>query len=146
MIIVTLDTNVLVSGIVGYSQEASTPGSILRRFRAHTFHLIISKNIQDELDKTLGKPYFNQRLGDYRTSEIYGFVSQRAKQISITFPVHGIATHAQDDLVLATAVRGNADYLVTGDQGLLSIGSYRGVMIVTPRSFLDILDNAINLP
>ena len=69
-------------------------------------------------------------------------VSRVADVIPITLTVQGIATHAEDDLVLATALSGNADYLVTGDKELLNVGSYRGVTIVTPRAFLDILDNS----
>ena len=45
----------------------------------------------------------------------------------------------EDDLVLATAVAARADYLVTGDRYLLEIGAFRGIPIVTPRAFLDVL-------
>jgi predicted nucleic acid-binding protein len=50
-----------------------------------------------------------------------------------------VADDEEDDLVLGTAVAANADVLVTGDPGLLRIGEYRGVRIVTAREFLDIL-------
>jgi predicted nucleic acid-binding protein len=39
-------------------------------------------------------------------------------------------------MVLGTAVAAGADYLVTGDAGLLAIGEYRGVRIVSAREFL----------
>jgi predicted nucleic acid-binding protein len=44
-----------------------------------------------------------------------------------------------DDVVLATAVSAHADYLVTGDTGLLHVGNYEGVQILSPRAFLDLL-------
>jgi predicted nucleic acid-binding protein len=43
-------------------------------------------------------------------------------------------------LILATAVSGGADYLVTGDKQLLKLGSFEGVRIVDSRAFLEILD------
>jgi len=43
-------------------------------------------------------------------------------------------------LVLGTAVAAGADYLVTGDAGLLRIGEFRGVQIVTAREFLVLID------
>ena len=45
----------------------------------------------------------------------------------------------KDDMVVATAVAAKADYLVTGDEKLLRLGSFHGVRIVTPRAFLDVL-------
>lgn len=53
--------------------------------------------------------------------------------------VRGIAPDLEDDLVLGTAVAANADYLVTGDNGLLDLVEYPGVRIVTATQFLDIV-------
>jgi predicted nucleic acid-binding protein len=50
-----------------------------------------------------------------------------------------VATHPEDDLVLATAVSAHADYLVTGDRKLQRLGSYQGVRILSPREFLAVL-------
>ncbi len=55
----------------------------------------------------------------------------------MTISVQGVATHPEDDLILATAVSGGAQYLVTGDRQLLKLGNYQGVQIVTARDFLD---------
>jgi predicted nucleic acid-binding protein len=41
-----------------------------------------------------------------------------------------------DDLILATALSAQADYLVTGDSQLQGLGAYRGVAIISPREFL----------
>jgi predicted nucleic acid-binding protein len=53
--------------------------------------------------------------------------------------VQGVASHPEDDLILATAVSAQADYLVTGDRQLLALGEYQGAQIVTPRAFATIL-------
>jgi uncharacterized protein len=45
-----------------------------------------------------------------------------------------------DDFLIETAVAGGADYLVTGDEDLLSLKEYRGVPIVRLYDFLAILD------
>jgi predicted nucleic acid-binding protein len=44
-----------------------------------------------------------------------------------------------DDWVLATAVAGEADVIVTGDKDLLVLKRYQGIPIVTPRGFLELL-------
>jgi predicted nucleic acid-binding protein len=45
-----------------------------------------------------------------------------------------------DNPILATAIAGGADYLVTGDKrDLLSLGKVEAVQIVTARAFADLL-------
>jgi len=45
-----------------------------------------------------------------------------------------------DDVVLATALAGKADMIVTGDEDLLVLKEFRGIRILSPRQFLEILD------
>ena len=40
-----------------------------------------------------------------------------------------------DDVVLGTAIAGRCDAIVTGDNDLLDLRSYKGIAIVSPRSF-----------
>ncbi len=44
--------------------------------------------------------------------------------------------------MLATAVSGTAEYLVTGDKPLQNLGTYQSVTILSPRVFLDILSSS----
>ena len=87
------------------------------------------------------KPYFTVRLTPQEISRIQALLQFQAKQIAITEDVYGITTHFEDDLVLATAISAKADYLVTGDEVLLrKVGSsYKGIKLVTPNDFLQIL-------
>jgi putative PIN family toxin of toxin-antitoxin system len=45
-----------------------------------------------------------------------------------------------DDVVLATALAGKADVIVTGDEDLLVLKKFRGIEILSPRQFLEVLD------
>jgi putative PIN family toxin of toxin-antitoxin system len=51
--------------------------------------------------------------------------------------VDGIAPDPDDDAVIGTAIAANADLLVTGDKGLLSVGSYKGCRIVSVQAAMD---------
>jgi uncharacterized protein len=44
-----------------------------------------------------------------------------------------------DDVVLAAALEGRADAVVTGDYDLLVLGEHQGIVIVTRRAFLDMV-------
>jgi putative PIN family toxin of toxin-antitoxin system len=51
-----------------------------------------------------------------------------------------ICRDKDDDVVLATALAGNADVIVTGDEDLLVLKKFRGIEILSPRQFLKLLD------
>ncbi len=58
----------------------------------------------------------------------------------ISVSVINVATHPEDDLVLAIAVSAVADYLVTGRRGLQAVGRYRAVTILSPGAVLTLLN------
>jgi predicted nucleic acid-binding protein len=53
--------------------------------------------------------------------------------------VMSVTGDPEDDLVLATARLGNAEYLVTRDHGLLRLQQHDETMIVAPHDFLRLL-------
>lgn len=138
MISAVLDTNILASGTI----TASTPpGQILDAWRNAQFSLISSEPILNELERTLRKPYFMQRLTAEGIVAFLDLMRNEAIISPITTYVSGVATHPGDDLVLATAISCKADYLVTGDGPFLrKVGpNYRDVNLVTSNTFLAII-------
>jgi len=136
---VTLDANALTAGAVGFRILQSTPGELVRRWRAGAFDLILSDHLLAETERTLQKTYFRSRLRQAEIAQFIALLANDTTIVPLTVTVQGVASHPEDDLVLATALSGNADYLVTGDRQLLRLGSYAGVIIVTPRDFLAML-------
>ena len=136
--IAVLDTNVLASGTV---TAQTPPGQILDYWHLGKFNLAVSEHIIDELKQTFNKPYFQKRVSSAGVANFIDLLQNEALIIPITVKVQGVATHPEDDLTLATALSAKADFLVTGDGPLLrKIGaSYRGVNLVTPNDFLEIL-------
>ena len=92
------------------------------------------------MDRTFGDSYFRRRLGSEQISAAVRLLRRQAVLTDITMDVHGVATHPEDDLTLASAVSAHADYLVTGDKKLQGLCSYQGVRIVSPRAFLEMLE------
>lgn len=140
MIRIVLDANVLASAVVGLTPATSTPGAILRAWRAHNVEVFSSRQINEEFERTLQDPYFAERFEQDDVQEILALLETPPRRIPLTASVHGVATHPEDDLILATAVSANADYLVTGDKQLQRLGSYQGVTILSPRDFLAMLE------
>lgn len=136
---VVLDTNVLVSGFLATRGPLSDIVTALLR---NEFRLITSHHILIELERVLERPFFLEQQPQEAIDRYLTLIRRRAEIMTIDVIVHGVATQPADDQVLATAVSGRADYLVTGDRQLLVLGAYQQVKIVTPREFLDLLSLA----
>lgn len=134
-----LDSNVLLSGFAGVSIPTSIPGQIVLAWIAGLFVLVISDAIFAEVARNIVKPYFRRRLTIQQIAADLTLLATEAQIAPITVSVSGVATHPEDDLVLATALSAGADYLVTGDIQLQALGSYRGVTILSPSDFLGVL-------
>lgn len=57
-----------------------------------------------------------------------------------TVSVRGVATHPEDDIVLSTALSGQATILCTRDKQLLKLGSHQQIAILSPGEFLAFLE------
>jgi putative PIN family toxin of toxin-antitoxin system len=136
-----LDANVLASGFAGFRDRSSTPGEVVRRWQRRTFEVVVSEHLIAEVLGTLREAYFRRQVSSAQSSRAAALLRFRAIPTAIIAEVHGVATHPEDDLILATAVSAKADYLVTGDTKLLGLESYEGVRIVSPRAFLDRLES-----
>jgi putative PIN family toxin of toxin-antitoxin system len=136
---VALDANVLVSGLT----STGTPSSIVDLWLLGAFDLILSEHILLGVRQAWTKPYFRRFFREDEIDPLLARISGRAKMFMPTTSVRGVAEDLEDDLVLATAVVGRADFLVTGDRVLREIGEYAGVRIVTPRELLDVLEEPL---
>jgi uncharacterized protein len=141
MIRVVLDTNVLASGALGLTGGMTPPALLLHQWRAGRFQLIISDYIEKELRTTLAQPYFKRRIPSEDRELFLILLTRIAEHVTIRRRVTGVATHPEDDPILATALSARADYLVTGDQRLRDrVPSFQGIPLVSPAAFLDVLN------
>lgn len=141
MIEAVLDANVLASGVLGFTLESSTPGEILRRWFDDEFQIAVSLEILSELEHhAFASAYFQVRVPEALQQFILTSLRRRCRIVTLTADIHGVVTDPDDDHVLDAAVSARVAYLVTGDGALQSLGSFRGVDIVAPRTFLSVLN------
>jgi putative PIN family toxin of toxin-antitoxin system len=131
-----IDTNIFVSGIIN---PAGFPGQILKALREGAFTLISSPSINEEILEVLSRP----RLKKYRLQDalfdIGVILSAQAELIQEKTQVK-VSPDPDDDKFLAAAIDGKAHYIVTGDKsGLLQLGEYRGIRVITARTFLSLV-------
>lgn len=139
MIRALIDANVLAPGL---TTSRTDPGKVLDAWMNNRFELIVSEPILNEVRRTLNKPYFRDRFPIIESQRVASRRSRDAIVVPISVQVHRVAAHSADDLVIATAVSGQTDMLVTGDRQLLRLGQYEEVRILSPRTFLDLLEDS----
>lgn len=132
---VVLDTNVLISAAL---RPGSLPRAVIDAVRAANGILIFSDESFQELTSSLLRPKFDPYVG--RESRMVYMAQLRAvsEWVSITGAKLG-CRDPEDDKILETALMGDADCLVTGDQDLLQMSSFSGIPIVRPVTFLELL-------
>jgi uncharacterized protein len=130
---VTLDANVLAPG---FTSRGSASSRLIDLWRTGAFELILSEHVLKELARTLTDPYFATRLPHDDAAAILMLLSTTATVTGLTVEVSGVATHPEDDAVLATALSGQATILCTRDKQLLKLRSYQSVIILSPGELL----------
>lgn len=136
------DANVIVSGIVGYGIDSSTPGKLIRlMLLKERFEVVVSDYLLIEVSRTLAKPYFVSRIDPVSRFLVTEWLENEARHSNPDGDVGHVATHPEDDLILAAAVFGGCEFLVTGDAMLLRIERYGGLVIVSPAAFLAMIES-----
>lgn len=139
-VLVTADTNILASGLVGLAARPhSPPARFIALWLGGEFGLVISEFMRRELARTLLKPYFARRVNQSERVRFDEYLTSLAFLTEITVSVTGVAPSPADDLVLATALSGGAQFLVTGDHELLKLKQHECVLIVGVQDFLTML-------
>lgn len=129
---VLLDTNVLVSSIL----FGGVPRQLLEAALAGDLDLITSQPLLAELETVLTRKFeFPTSMTASIRAELEG-LSEVVEPVQIERVTRTVA----DDLVLATAMAGGAEVLVTGDKELLGMESYEGIPIQSARDLVDRLE------
>jgi putative PIN family toxin of toxin-antitoxin system len=135
---VVLDTNVVFSALIwrkGWTRKAWDLA------REKQIDFITSQILFDELVDLLTRPKTEKILKKVElTAEmiIEGFRQSVIIVESATIP--RIVDDPDDDHVLACAVGGNADFIVTGDDDLLRLEIFQNIPIITVSAWFDQLN------
>ncbi len=128
---VLLDTNVLVAAFAtrGLCQD------LFRTVIADHVLLVGSTNLE-ELRRVLGQKL---RMQPDRIGEVAEFVQHHAEAIVPSGPAHWPESDRDDRWVVAAALEGHADVLVTGDKELIEAADGKELAVVSPRGFWESL-------
>lgn len=127
---IVLDTNVVLSALLWRGTPYRLLDAIRNRGAASLF---TSPALLDELADVLTRPSATKRLAIIgRTAR--EVLADYVEAVEVVEPEHVprvVPDDADDDQVIAAALTAGADWIVSGDADLLSMGSHQGIPIIT---------------
>jgi putative PIN family toxin of toxin-antitoxin system len=141
---VLIDTNVFISYLLG-PHSAGVVQTILQAWAEEKFTLLIPEALLDEILVTVThKPNLAKRIAPADLKAFLTTLQELGEEVpKIESPIPAVTRDPKDDYLLAYALVGGADYLVTGDEDLLVLkGQIPELVILTPRQFSQLLANS----
>jgi len=125
---ILFDTNVLISGIL----FRGLPRTLLERAVRGELELVTSPALLDELEDVLTRRFeFPSELGRAVRTEL-----ESLADVVVPPDVPAVSRDRDDDQVLAAAVSGGAEAIVTGDRDLLVLEMHHGIRVMGPSDFI----------
>ena len=128
-----LDTNVLISAAL---RRDSPPRAVVDALRAENGVLLFSEETFDELQTRLLRSKFDRYVAREHRLVYLAQLRAVSEFVSITGAKLG-CRDPDDDKMLETALMGDANCLITGDQDILEMSWLRGIPMLRPAAFLD---------
>ncbi len=135
---VVIDTNILVSAHIAPS---GSPAQVLDAWIRKQIRLLISPAILAEYERILRRPRIASRhgLSPSEISAVIDDLRELGTIVHVTSQLNVITQDPTDNKFIECAVDGEAEYIVSGDHHLLTLGVYNGIQIVRPDVFLMLL-------
>jgi putative PIN family toxin of toxin-antitoxin system len=129
-----VDTNILIRA---YIKPEGTVGPVLHRLRLGDYVLICSIPLFDELLAKLALPRIRVKYSvtDEDLEALTDLITLRALWVTPIRQVQ-VCRDPDDDMVIEAALAGQANYVVTGDKDLLTLGQFEGIRFVPAHAFL----------
>jgi len=127
---VVLDSNLFVSLLLGSPKLASF-GKLIRSGK---IRLILSPAQIAELTDVLHRPKFDFQPSEIK--ELFEWLGREALLVTASKLPFPVCRDSKDDFLLAAALAGKADAVITGDKDLLVLRSYGSIPILAPADFI----------
>ncbi len=138
---VVLDTNTIISAILW----GGIPWQVYQSALSEQYILLSSEILLDELDKVLRRPKFIPMLSAVNKS-VDAVVTAHRNIVESVTPVElspDVVRDPKDRAILACAIGGDAQYIVSGDKDLLVLHEFHKIPILNAARFLEHLANEL---
>ncbi len=131
-----IDTNVMIS--MAFAKEGVTR-KLKNLIADNAFTMVTSKAILKELYEVLHYPHILKRFKPKKSDidEFIGVIIENALITKGTYSAKGITEDPRDDMFIACALEGDAQYIVSRDPHLRNIKHFQRIQIVDATTFVE---------
>jgi len=131
---IVLDTNILIGALI---TKGSPPDELYRAWLRGEIELVTSTEQMAELAEVLARPRLQKYLDADEAAAIIENIDTRALILDAP-PEVELSPDPKDNPILAAAIAGKAELIVSGDKHhMLALGTAGGIPIVTAREAVE---------
>jgi uncharacterized protein len=135
-----IDTNIWISSLLN---PFGFPARLRKSFEEGVFNVVISELILEELVEVLNRPWLKTKYGisEDDIKELLILIEERAETVLLSGDIT-ICRDKDDNVVIETAIKGQADFLVTRDDDIKfdkTVSSFLkkyGISVISIAKFL----------
>lgn len=137
---VIIDTNILISYLLTPDQESAV-SKVMQAAFSQAFTILVPTDLVQEVLHTIKKKkHLLMRIGLENAQELVDTLFEIAETLPPMLDVAPAVTRdPKDDYLIAYALMGEADYIVMGDNDLLTLGSLGDIEFVSPQRLVELL-------
>lgn len=127
---VVVDTNIFISALLGSEKSKF----IIEKFINGEIDIIITEEIFLEIVETLKDKKFSEVINKEDLKNLIELLKIDATWVIPKEKIDA-CRDAKDNIILECAISGNADFIITGDNDLLSLKKFKKISIINPLKF-----------
>jgi putative PIN family toxin of toxin-antitoxin system len=134
-------TNVLVSYLLTHRPSIAT--LIDRHLTQEDIVLVTASELLEELDRVLQYPKLQWYYTEAERTRFVALLMALSEVVELPETIPRICRNPHEDQVIACAVAGRADVIVSGDRDLLVLKQVGDIPILSAAQFLELIESSI---
>jgi len=132
-----IDTQIFLRAVIN---QRSLPAKIVYDYE-DDYIFIVSEATLAEIEDVISRPKVRKKF-EFPENQISELLIRLARgERTIVHDIPAISRDSKDDMILACALSGNAHYIVSEDQDLLVLNTYKEIKIINALDFLRVLES-----
>ncbi len=132
---VVIDSSVVVAALATPNPESASR-VVVAAVAAGLVELVITDEVEAEYRRAVEYPQVRRQAARVNRQGFIDAIVATADRVEAGSAVGAVPADPGDDMVVAAALAGRADFLVTLDRHLLGLAGLTGVVVLRPGEFL----------
>jgi len=140
---VVMDTNVVISSAIS---SDGNPAHIFEMLLLEKIENYTTTEIIEEIKEVMKRPKITKLVGLPEREFVISNFESFSTKIKPLISLNEVEDDPDDNKFLECAVFANVNYIISGDDHLLKIKDFRGILIITPAEFVRLIESRVVSP